>query len=172
MIILITGASHTGKTMLAQKLLEKYHFPTLSEDHLKMGLIRSGRTVLTPESSDEEITALLWPIEREIIKTAIENGQNLIVEGCYLPFDYAKDFDDSYRKQIRFVCLIFSERYIRAHGDLIQSKASVIEKRMCDEPFDREEYIGENERNLALCRRYGCDYRISDENYSFDFDIS
>ncbi|MEE5991519.1 MAG: adenylate kinase, partial [Lachnospiraceae bacterium] len=27
MVILITGASHTGKTVLAQKLLEKYHYP-------------------------------------------------------------------------------------------------------------------------------------------------
>lgn len=50
MIILITGASHTGKTLLAQKLLEKYHYPYLSIDHLKMGLIRSGKTALTPVS--------------------------------------------------------------------------------------------------------------------------
>ena len=49
MIILITGASHTGKTVLAQKLLEKYKYPYLSIDHLKMGLIRSGYTKLTPE---------------------------------------------------------------------------------------------------------------------------
>ena len=27
MIILITGASHTGKTALAQKMLEKYKYP-------------------------------------------------------------------------------------------------------------------------------------------------
>lgn len=46
MIILITGASHTGKTLLAQKFLEKYHFPYLSLDLLKMGLIRSGYTAM------------------------------------------------------------------------------------------------------------------------------
>ena len=83
MIILITGASHTGKTVLAQKLLERYQYPYLSIDHLKMGLIRSGNTSLTPED-DEELTAYLWPVVREIIKTAIENKQNLIVEGCYI----------------------------------------------------------------------------------------
>lgn len=58
MIILITGASHTGKTLLAQRLLEKYHYPYLSIDHLKMGLIRSGMTELTPLSPDEELTRL------------------------------------------------------------------------------------------------------------------
>ena len=54
MIILITGASHTGKTQLAQKLLEKYKYPYLSIDHLKMGLIRSENTTLTVE--DDVIT--------------------------------------------------------------------------------------------------------------------
>ncbi|MBR0376021.1 MAG: AAA family ATPase, partial [Firmicutes bacterium] len=95
MIILITGASHTGKTLLAQRMLEKYKYPCLSMDHLKMGLIRSGRTALTPED-DEALTAYLWPILREMIKTAVENGQNLIVEGCYVPFDWRRDFDESY----------------------------------------------------------------------------
>ena len=93
MIILITGASHTGKTLLAQKMLEKYKYPYLSIDHLKMGLIRSGNTELTPED-DEALTGYLWPIIREIVKTAIENKQNLIIEGCYIPFDWRRDFED------------------------------------------------------------------------------
>ena len=69
MILLIAGASHTGKTLLAQRLLEKYGYPYLSIDHLKMGLIRSGYTSLTPESCDRELTDYLWPVVREIIKT-------------------------------------------------------------------------------------------------------
>ena len=92
MIVLITGASHTGKTVLAQKLLEKYKYPYLSIDHLKMGLIRSGNAELTP-MDDAKLTEYLWPIVREMIKTAIENKQNLIIEGCYIPFDWQKDFD-------------------------------------------------------------------------------
>ena len=56
MIILITGASHTGKTVLSQKLLEKYRYPYLSIDHLKMGLIRSGNTSLTPLSKSDDLT--------------------------------------------------------------------------------------------------------------------
>ena len=79
MIILITGASHTGKTVLAQKLLEKYKYPYFSIDHLKMGLIRSGYTKLTPED-DAELETYMWPIIREMIKTAIENKQNLVID--------------------------------------------------------------------------------------------
>ena len=53
MIIILTGASHTGKTVLAQRMLEKYKYPYLSIDHLKMGLIRSQNTTLTPTDDDE-----------------------------------------------------------------------------------------------------------------------
>ena len=63
MIILIAGTSHTGKTLLAQRLLEKYHYPYLSIDHLKMGLIRSGNTDLPP-MDDVKLTGYLWPIVR------------------------------------------------------------------------------------------------------------
>ena len=131
MIILITGASHTGKTLLAQRMLEKYKYPYISIDHIKMGLIRSGNTSLTPED-DDELTDYLWPIVRELIKTAIENDQNLIVEGCYIPFDWRKDFDDEYLRLIRFICLALSDSYIDAHFDDILDHASDIESRIED----------------------------------------
>ena len=125
MIILITGASHTGKTLLAQKMLEKLHYPYLSIDHLKMGLIRSGNTELTPED-DEALSEYLWPIIREIMKTAIENRQNLIVEGCYIPFSWRQDFDERYLPSIRFICLAMSERYIENHfGEIIEHESEI-----------------------------------------------
>ena len=115
MVIIITGASHTGKTLLAQRLLEKYKYPYLSTDHLQLGLIRSGHTSLTPED-DDELTDYLWPIVREIIKTAIENDQNLIVEGCYIPADWRQDFDKTYLGHIEFICLAMSEEYIEGQS--------------------------------------------------------
>ena len=132
MIILITGASHTGKTLLAQRLLEKYKYSYLSIDHLKMGLIRSGNTDLTPED-DDELTDYLWPIVREIIKTAIENDQNLIVEGCYIPAEWRQDFDESYLKHIRFICLAMTEEYIEKYFDEIIGHESEIESRLIKE---------------------------------------
>ncbi|MBR2259765.1 MAG: AAA family ATPase [Blautia sp.] len=131
MIILITGASHTGKTVLAQKLLEKYKYPYLSIDHLKMGLIRSGNTDLTPED-DDELVGYLWPIVREIIKTAVENRQNLIVEGCYVPADWRKDFDGRYLPFIRFICLAMTEDYIDDHFSEIIGHESEIESRLIE----------------------------------------
>ncbi len=131
MVVLITGATHTGKTLLAQRMLEKYRYLCLSMDHLKMGLIRSGNTHLTPED-DDALTEYLWPIVREIVKTAIENRQNLIVEGCYVPFDWRRDFTEAYLDSIRFVCLAMTEGYIDDHMDEIKAHSSDIESRLDD----------------------------------------
>ena len=152
MIILIAGASHTGKTAYAQKLLEKRHYPYLSIDHLKMGLIRSGQTDLTP-MDDGKLTDYLWPIVREMVKTAIENKQNLIVEGCYIPFDWQKDFDTEYLENIQYVCLVMSREYIEKRFDDIVKYANVIEQRLCDE-VSKEALITENEYNIAQCAAY------------------
>lgn len=164
MIILIGGASHTGKTVLAQKLLERYHWPYLSMDHLKMGLIRSGQTELTP-MDDDRMTTYLWPIVREMVKTAIENEQNLIVEGCYIPFDWRKEFDGEYLQDIRYICLVMTRRYIQTHFDAIRAHASDIEDRMDDSGLDPDWLIRDNEENLRQCRAHGCEYLLIDEEY-------
>lgn len=168
MVFLIAGASHTGKTALAQKLLEKYHYPYLSIDHLKMGLIRSGNTDLTP-MDDDKLTEYLWPIVRDMVKTAIENGQNLIVEGCYIPFSWERDFSADYRKEIRYLCLILSREYIERCFDKIRDYGSIIEKRLDDSGLNKAQLIRENEENLALCQRYGCPHIVIEENYDLDW---
>lgn len=165
MIILITGASHTGKTVLAQKLLEKHKYPYLSMDHLKMGLIRSGNTELTPMSDDDDMTAYLWPIVREMIKTAIENKQNLIVEGCYIPFDWAKDFTNEYLDNIKYYCLILSENYINNHFSDIKKYANVIETRLDDEGYTIERVLEDNATMLNLAKKYKVNYVLIDEKY-------
>lgn len=145
MVILITGAGHTGKTLLAQRMLEKYGYPYLSIDHLKMGLIRSGKTELTPED-DEALVDYLWPIVCEMIKTVVENHQNLIVEGCYIPFCWRQDFDADYLPFIRFICLAFSEEYIEDNFHEILEHESEIEYRLLDADFTVASLKEDNKR--------------------------
>ncbi len=171
MIILISGASHTGKTALAQRLLEKYKYPYLSIDHLKMGLIRSQNTALTPLSDDKALTDYLWPIVREMIKTAIENDQNLIAEGCYIPYDWEKSFEPEYLKEIRYVCLVMSEDYIRNHFEDIRRYAGVVENRGDDEYCTMESTLKDNACVLEKCRKYGVNYILIEEEYAVDFKI-
>ncbi len=170
MIVLIAGASHTGKTALAQKLLEKYKYPYVSIDHLKMGLIRSKNTTLTP-IDDDALTEYLWPILREMIKTAIENEQNLIVEGCYIPFDWAADFEQKYLAHIKYYCLVMSEGYIRAHFADIKGYASVIENRLDDQWCTMESVLEENEKMLTLAKKHRVNYILIEDKYEISIDL-
>ena len=154
MIVLITGASHTGKTFLAQRILESYGFPYLSIDHLKMGLIRSGNTNLTPED-DDALTDYLWPIVCEMMKTAVENRQNLVVEGCYVPPTWRQDFDSRYLEHIRFICLAMTDEYIDAHYDEITSHASAIEARQDDSCCTPEALKADNRYYIDAFSRRG-----------------
>ncbi|MDI7816318.1 adenylate kinase [Clostridioides difficile] len=167
MIILIAGASHTGKTLFAQKILEKYKYTYLSIDLLKMGLIRSGNTKLTPED-DEELVPYLWSIIKEIIKTAIENNQNLVVEGCYIPFDWQKDFDSKYIKEIQYYCLVMTKDYIERHFSDIKKYANAIESRLDDSFCTMESTIEENTKNLQMCKKYDCNYILIEDEYTVD----
>ena len=170
MIVLITGASHTGKTALAQKLLEKYKYPYLSIDHLKMGLIRSGNTELT-SMDDDKLTEYLWPIVREMVKTAIENKQNLIVEGCYIPFDWQKGFDSKYLESIKYYCLVMSEEYIRNHFADIRKYANVIENRLDDEWCTMESVLADNAEILAIAQNHNVNYILIKDKYEINIDL-
>ena len=167
MVILLTGATHTGKTVLSQRLMERLSIPYVSLDHLKMGLIRSGYTALTPYQ-DEALTGLLWPIAREMAKTVVENRQSLILEGGYIPLSYAEEFSPAYLPHIRFLCLVMSERYLRRHYDDVLCHANDIEHRLLGSGCTLASLLEENARYLAGCRAHGCPYALIDSRYDLD----
>ena len=129
-----------------------------------MGLIRSGNTNLTPED-DDELTGYLWPIVREMIKTSIENEQNLIVEGCYIPFDWRTDFDDKYLENIRFIFLAMTDNYIDVHFDEIIGYESEIETRMIDADCTMERLKADNRNILSGFQHAGELVVLIDSDY-------
>lgn len=169
MIILISGTTHTGKTVLSQRLMEKYKIPYFSIDHLKMGLIRSNKTSLTADD-DEKLTPYLWSIVKEMIKTAIENKQNIIIEGCYIPFDWQKDFDENYLQEIKYYCLIMTTEYIENNFSKILEFENVIESRISTD-INIPELIAENGLNLHMCKKYGLEYILIDRNYKIEIEL-
>ncbi len=170
MVILISGSTHTGKTLLAQKILNQYKFPYLSIDHLKMGLIRSKKVDFNIED-DEKIQEYLWPILVEIIKTNIENKQNIVIEGCYIPFNWKDSFNDQYLKNIRYTCLIMTEEYIiKNFNDIIRFE-NVIEDRKYKKDINVNEIIIENKYNLDMCKKFKNDYILIDDKYNVKFKL-
>ena len=100
-----------------------------------------------------------------MMKTAIENQQNLIVEGCYIPFNWQADFDGEYLKNIRYTCFVMSRRYIEDHFDDIRAYENVIEKRLCNFDLRKDEFIAENAYNLAQCLAHNLPYLLIDQAY-------
>lgn len=167
MVIIITGASHIGKTYIAQKLLEKYNYPYLSIDHLKMGLIRSNNTSLSPLSDTNDLINYLWPIVSEIIKTNIENKQNIIIEGCYVPFDWKNYFDDYYLNNINCYFVVMSTKYIQNNYHDIMKYANIIENRLEDD-LSIDELINDNNYILQNCIKNNLNYILIDDCYNVD----
>ena len=166
MIYLIGGSSHVGKTLLAQKLLERTGYPYVSLDHLKMGFIRSGMTDLTAED-DYEMRYWMWPFVSEMIKTAIENDQNMIVEGCYIPAEWQDSFDPRMLEHIRCMFIVMSEEYIRGYFTDIVNYADVIEKRVCDDP-DMERLIQCSKEFREECEQHRVPCYVIDKEFSIE----
>lgn len=167
MVILIGGYSRTGKTLMAQKLMEKHSIPYMSVDHVKMGLYRGlGDPKYHPVQKDTILAKTLWPIIKGIIMTAIENEQHLILEGCYILPHMLSDFDEEYLKEILSVFIGFSENYIRKFYDSkIINFQSAIEYRGKDKPASLEDQVIKHKELANICHFEGVSYFQIDENY-------
>lgn len=106
-----------------------------------------------------------------MIKTAIENKQNLIVEGCYIPFGWSKDFESEYLENITYYCLVMSEKYIKNHFGDIKKYASVVENRMDDAGCTMETVLRDNAEILKQCRNYKLNYLLIDDEYQVDIEL-
>lgn len=153
MIILINAVGSTGKTVMAQRLLEKYHIPYLSIDHLKMGLYRGDKHCgFTPLDDVEVIGDKLWPILKGMMMTNIENGQDIIVEGCYVLPHYLKEFDNHYSEKIIPIFMGFSTNYIRLNFESkIKQYRNTIECRQSPEERTMDEVIKEHDEFKERC---------------------
>jgi 2-phosphoglycerate kinase len=167
MVILIGGVSCTGKTVMAQNLLEKYKIPYLSIDHVKMGLIRGSKYCdFSATDDDVELSYKLWPIVKGIVMTNIENRQHIIIEGCYLPPEHIRDFEPEYLEQIIPLYIGFSRDYLQKYFDSgIIEHRSEIEQKDCDDYMNQDNFIKLHSRMKELCKKNNAKFFEINDDY-------
>ena len=93
------------------------------------------------------------------------------MEGCYIPFDWQKDFDSEYLESIKYYCLVMSEEHIRNHFADIKKYASVIENRLNDEWCTVESVLTDNAEVLALAKKHNANFILIDDQYEINIDL-
>ena len=91
-----------------------------------------------------------------------------MIEGCYIPFNWAKDFGKEYLDHIKYYCLVMSENYIRSHFADIKKYENIIENRQCDEECTIEKVIADNAQVLELAKKHNVNYVLIDDKYDVD----
>lgn len=91
MLFLIGGASRSGKSLLAERLLVRARVPWFSLDTLRMGLATGAPALgIDPEADDLQEARRLWPIVRGMAEQLIDDGRPYAIEGvCLDPHDVA-----------------------------------------------------------------------------------
>lgn len=173
MVILIGGVSCTGKTLMAQKLLEKYKIPYLSIDHIKMGLIRGNKYCdFSATDSESELTTKMWPLIKGIIMTNIENRQHIIIEGCYLPPEHIREFEEEYLKQMIALYLGFSKNYLdkNFNSGIIEHR-SEIEQKDLDDYLNHDDFIKYHTELKERCRKNNAKFFEINDDYEVEMNL-
>ena len=93
------------------------------------------------------------------------------MEGAYVPFDWRKDFDSEYLKNIEYYCLVMSETYIRNHFDDIKKYANIIENRLDDEWCTMQNVLADNKEMLSLARAHDVNYVLIEDTYEININL-
>ncbi|MDO5523036.1 MAG: 2-phosphoglycerate kinase [Bacteroidia bacterium] len=168
MVILINGASCTGKTYLAQQILQQFSYTYYSIDHLKMGLFRGDPNCgFTPTDDDEKITKHLAPILEGIIRTALENNQNLTIEGCYFDPASIKRLQNEYPDELIALSIVMTDKYCaNQFQHNIKKYRCVIENRQYTEERSLEQFIAENRKVADFSHTNGFHVFEVDKDYN------
>jgi len=88
-----------------------------------------------------------------------------------VPGDWEKYFEAEYLKNIKFYCLVMSEKYIENHYNDIKKYSNVIENRLFDDELTKESIIADNKNYKDMCISHGLPYVLIDENYNVQIEL-
>jgi len=191
MIILISGASHTGKTMLAKRLCERYQIPYKNIEYIKQHMLLSadsdGINVGNAlESNKYVLSENVWFIVENIVRDGLEKGEGMVLDGNFLPPHRVRALDDV---GVISMHLIFTPEYIEKNydvilkhrkeessihddGDILQIMSNEgILKESISKNISKEAMLAENNTLKNSCADEVVSYFMFQENHESEMDL-
>ena len=110
MIYILTGIAKSGKSLVANRLIQKYSLPTFSTDYIMMMLVRGNKTLgIDPDGEDEIVANQLRPYINGLIQTMVENKVDYFIEGVHFNPDFARELLDKYPNDVKVLYLGYKD---------------------------------------------------------------
>ncbi|BBH20095.1 hypothetical protein Back11_14400 [Paenibacillus baekrokdamisoli] len=102
MLYIIGGASRSGKTTSAKRILKESEIPYLSLDYLMMGIANGiPEFGVYPTEGDFITGQKLWKVVNPLMTAMVENEIDYTVEGVQLIPSYVSQFEQRYSGKVK-----------------------------------------------------------------------
>lgn len=106
MLYLVSGASRSGKTIIAERILEERGIPYLSLDWLVMGFTNGlPQLGVHDRLMPDEIAAGIWDYVKAMFESMIWSGIDYVIEGEAILPGRIRELIDSHPDKVRIVFL-------------------------------------------------------------------
>ena len=172
MIYIISGTSRSGKTLIAQKFMQKRGIPYLSLDWLVMGFTNGiPEYGIHDKLWPNEIAERLWDYLKAMLESIIWSESDIIIEGEAVLPELIIDFLKKHPKRIR-VCFLGY-----AHVSVPQKLEEVYEYHRDKKDWltnESNQYVEDHIRNMVAyskriektCSHYGIRYFDTSKNFT------
>lgn len=110
MIYIISGASRSGKSIVAKGFFEKNFIPYIPLDCLMMGFMNGVSSLgIHDKLWPDEIAEKMWPFLKAVCKNMIDNEIDYIFEGEAVLPEHIKELSDLHPGQIKTCFLGYTE---------------------------------------------------------------
>jgi len=108
MIYIVSGASRSGKSIIAKRFLQRNHVPYMPLDSMMMGFMNGVPSMgIHDRLWPHEIAEKMWPFLEAMCENMLNNKIDYLFEGEAVWPQYIKGFADRHPGQVRICFLGF-----------------------------------------------------------------
>lgn len=171
MVYLISGASRSGKSILANMIHKKTNISVLPTDAIMMAFFNGvPQFGIHPELWPDEIAIKLWDFYKSLITVFIENEEDYIIEGeSFLP-EHIRDLEEEYKGRVKSCFIGFSTISVETKKEHVKLYANKNDWLL----GNSEEYITNHITNMIgysktikkSCENHNVTYFDTSENFT------